>query len=221
MGAPKDLTGSRIGKLLLIERKRENNRTYYLCKCDCGNEKWIRADAFTKKNKTLSCGCLAKETRFKYNDLTGRKFGRLIALEPTEERDKWESIIWRCKCDCGNNKNVSAYLLNSGRVRSCGCLKKEHDLKQGNNIGNMFVEKYIKEETNINAINRNKPMAHNTSGNTGVKWDKSRNKWISEIHFKNKRYYLGRYKDKEEAIKVRKEAEEKFHKEFLKNYQKS
>ena len=33
----KDLTGNKIGKLLLTERKRENNRTYYYCKCDCGN----------------------------------------------------------------------------------------------------------------------------------------------------------------------------------------
>ncbi len=219
MSKAKDLTETRVGKLLLIERKRENNRTYYLCKCDCGNEKWIRADGLTKKNKTSSCGCLSEKTKFKAKDLRGKRFGRLIALEPTEERDKSsETVIWRCKCDCGNTKNISSYLLTSGRVRSCGCLQKEWSIKQGNNIGDMFVEKYIKDETNIKAISRIKPMSHNTSGYSGVKWDKEREKWIAEIRFKNKIYYLGRYKDKQEAIKVRKEAEEKLHKEFLKNY---
>ena len=54
----------------------------------------------------------------------GKRFGRLVALEPTEERDKSsETVIWRCKCDCGNTKNISSYLLTSGRVRSCGCLQ--------------------------------------------------------------------------------------------------
>lgn len=219
MSKAKDLTGTRVGKLLLVERKRENNRTYYLCKCDCGNEKWIRADGLTKKNKTSSCGCLAEKTKFKAKDLSGKRFGRLVALEPTEERDKSsETVIWRCKCDCGNTKNISSYLLTSGRVRSCGCLQKEWAKKQGNNIGDMFVKNYIKNETNIKAISRIKPMSHNTSGYSGVKWDKEREKWIAEIRFKNKIYYLGRYKDKQEAIKVRKEAEGKLHKEFLKNY---
>ena len=82
----------------------------------------------------------------------------------------------------------------------------------------MFVKNYIKDETNIKAISRIKPMAHNTSGHSGVKWDKEREKWIAEIRFKNKIYYLGRYEKKEDAIKAREEAEEKFHKEFLKNY---
>ena len=45
----KDLTGKKIGKLTLKERKRENNRTYYYCKCDCGNSLWIR-ELNNKKN---------------------------------------------------------------------------------------------------------------------------------------------------------------------------
>ena len=65
MGKAIDLTGTKIGMLSIIERKIENNRTYYFCKCDCGNEKWIRSDSLTKKNPTLSCGCLAEETQFK------------------------------------------------------------------------------------------------------------------------------------------------------------
>ena len=50
----------------------------------------------------------------------------------------------------------------------------------------------------------------NTSGVTGVTWDKLRNKWIAHIKGKN----LGRFNTKEEAIKVRKQAEIEYFGEF-------
>lgn len=66
MTKAKDYTGERFGKLIAIDRKRENGQTYYLCKCDCGNEKWIFAGSLTSK-KTSSCGCerirIAREER--------------------------------------------------------------------------------------------------------------------------------------------------------------
>ena len=35
------------------------------------------------------------------------------------------SIIWKCKCRCGNTTQVSAWNLCSGRIKSCGCLWRE------------------------------------------------------------------------------------------------
>lgn len=217
----KDLTGSRIGKLLLLERKRENNRTFYYCKCDCGNEKWIRADHISsKKHPTRSCGCLAKETLFKAKDIYGKRFGRLIAIKPTKERDKHTGcVIWECKCDCGNNNvKVSVGELNDGDVLSCGCLRKEYEVKHGKEIGSIHVKTRIIEDTNIQIIGTDKPTKANTSGYKGVLWDKERNKWKAEIIFKKKHYYLGRYDKKEDAVKARKEAEEKFFKPILEKY---
>lgn len=35
-----DLTGQKFNRLLVIEFfERKNNKTYWRCKCDCGNEK--------------------------------------------------------------------------------------------------------------------------------------------------------------------------------------
>lgn len=61
----------------------------------------------------------------KYKDLTGRKFGRLtvIGIEETNTRKTY----WLCRCDCGNFKKVRSDSLQSGSIRSCGCLKKEQD----------------------------------------------------------------------------------------------
>lgn len=57
-------------------------------------------------------------------DLTGRRFGRLVAIEPTGERVN-AKVVWRCKCDCGRETDVLTELLVHGKTRSCGCLQDE------------------------------------------------------------------------------------------------
>ena len=56
--------------------------------------------------------------------------------------------------------------------------------------------------------------SNNTSGYKGVSWNKRRNKWEVYINVNKKRIKLGYYDDLEEAIKVRKEAEIKYHGEY-------
>lgn len=58
-----DITGQRFGRLVVIDRskKRDKRRnTYWICKCDCGNEKVINKTYLLRKH-TRSCGCLRKE----------------------------------------------------------------------------------------------------------------------------------------------------------------
>ena len=55
-------------------------------------------------------------------DLTGRRFGKLTAVRPTEER-RYGSVVWDCKCDCGNTTLVQCNNLINGITKSCGCLK--------------------------------------------------------------------------------------------------
>ena len=57
-------------------------------------------------------------------DITGQRFGRLVALERLSEK-KSSSYLWRCKCDCGNEVNVTARDLRYGNTKSCGCLRNE------------------------------------------------------------------------------------------------
>lgn len=66
------------------------------------------------------------------------------------------------------------------------------------------LKEHIVEGTNLQVIARDTPISTNTSG---VQWDSSKNKWKAEIEFKGKRYYLGRFDLKEDAINARKEAE--------------
>lgn len=73
----------------------------------------------------------------KAKDLTNQKFGKLTALEPTEERDHRRSIIWKCRCDCGNIHYVSGFHLRQGKSQSCGCLTQSH--------GELKIETLLKE----------------------------------------------------------------------------
>ena len=50
----------------------------------------------------------------------------------------------------------------------------------------------------------------NTSGVKGVYYSKTRGKWIAQIMFRNKCYYLGGYDTIEDAARVRREAEKQF-----------
>lgn len=54
------------------------------------------------------------------NNLIGKKFGRLLV------EDYLGDSYWQCKCDCGNNTKVRTPSLNSGKTKSCGCLRGEN-----------------------------------------------------------------------------------------------
>ena len=52
-------------------------------------------------------------------DLTGQRFGRLVAVSKEDGRRL-------CRCDCGEVKRVVTGHLRDGLIRSCGCLSREN-----------------------------------------------------------------------------------------------
>ena len=136
-----DLTGRRFGSLTVMSRAERpegliSSGTYWLCRCDCGNEKIIMGKSL-QQGKTKSCGCHFQEI----NDITGQRFGKLtvIAQDKTCAK-KGDGTYWICSCDCGQIKSVRKGNLVSGNVKSCGCLSS---------IGEMEIEKIL-QENNIN-----------------------------------------------------------------------
>lgn len=77
--------------------------------------------------------------------MDGQKFARLTVVEPAGRNDGNE-ILWRCLCECGNQKNVTTYALKSGTVRSCGCIKREQlaarNYKHGGSVGGKLSPTY-------------------------------------------------------------------------------
>lgn len=52
-------------------------------------------------------------------DITGERFGNLIAERASSIRDKLGRIYWICKCDCGNEILVRGDNLRSGNTSRC------------------------------------------------------------------------------------------------------
>lgn len=156
--------GDRYGRWLVIgDGPKKNKNQYHLCQCDCGTIKQV-LDRSLKYGKSSSCGCYrkecAKEQITKYNkslalDLTGQRFGLLVALEPDYEKSKSDtSITWKCQCDCGNITYVTTNNLKGTRpTRSCGCLSMKRKSVGELNIANILKEnniEYIHEYKNLN-----------------------------------------------------------------------
>lgn len=58
-------------------------------------------------------------------DITGQRFGRLIALRPVGRTRPRQSVIWLCKCDCGLEAEAVTSDLTTGHITSCGCRRAE------------------------------------------------------------------------------------------------
>ena len=61
-------------------------------------------------------------------DLTNQRFGRLVVVEKAFVKN--QHTYWRCKCDCGKEKEVRGSLLRNGNTTSCGCYQKERASEQ-------------------------------------------------------------------------------------------
>jgi hypothetical protein len=61
-------------------------------------------------------------------DRAGHRYGRLVVIRQAESVIRpggYKHAKWLCKCDCGNERLVSACHLSTGHTRSCGCLARD------------------------------------------------------------------------------------------------
>lgn len=201
-----DISGEKYGRWTAIkEVEQRGNVRYYLCECKCGTKKEVSMTSL-RAGGTFSCGCAIKT---RPSDLTDKKFDRLTAISPTNERRN-KKVVWRCKCKCGNYVNVLSTYLTNGDTRSCGCLKKEQDNK---NLRDSYDNKYV-ENVNTSLL-KSKLRSDNKSGVKGVGYNVSNDQWEAYIGYGGRQIYLGSWADKRKAIAARKRAEEKYHKPFL------
>lgn len=227
----KDLTNQRFGRLTVIKQAEDyitpSGRpiSQWLCRCDCGNEIIVKGSSLTKSKKaTMSCGCLQKEIvsqrMKKYNtyDLTGE-----YGIGYTSKGEEF----WFDLEDYDLIKDYCWFIDDRGYVLT-------HDKNANNSTKGMhrllfpdssYVDhikhnKYDNRKSQLRPCtnqqnNMNKGLQkNNTSGITGVYWDKRLNKWIAQMLINKKHIHLGCFNELEDAIKARKEAEEKYFGQF-------
>lgn len=57
------------------------------------------------------------------NNMIGREFGRLKVVRQAESKNK--KLAWECLCSCGETVVKVGTDLRKGKIKSCGCLKRE------------------------------------------------------------------------------------------------
>lgn len=212
MGRPKkDLTGMTFNYLNVIN---DSGGKKVLCRCLlCGTEKEVNRDSLLRGH-SKSCGCLSRMISkknatdlAKRKDLTGKVFPGVQVLQKTDQKQGTQRI-YKCKClHCGKIFFVNGSSLTSGATTSCGCERIKLAIKN--------ITKDCVDGTKITTITSKKLRSDNSSGIRGVA--PCPKGWIAYIGFKGKRYVLYQGADKNEAIKRRREAEQKYFKPFLDN----
>lgn len=201
----KNYKGKRFGMLTVLNYAGKwDGLHHWQCRCDCGKETVVGQTAL-QSGHTTSCGC---QNRPPVEDITGQVFGRLTVLR--QEEWKNGTSFWRCRCECGKETVVRYAYLLSGHTKSCGCLQAEI----------VYANMKFVDGTSVTALEKagDRLIASNTSGHNGVYWSKTNSKWVAQITFKNKTYYLGSFTKIEDAVKERKKAEERIYGEFLEWY---
>jgi len=110
-----DLAGRQFGGWTVLARAEQKGSAKWLCRCRCGTQRVVAAKNLLA-GTSASCGCGAKE-RF-YSDISGQKFGMLLAVE------RLEGGKWKCICECGRECTAERGALLGGRKKSCGCMSR-------------------------------------------------------------------------------------------------
>jgi len=207
----------------------------YICKCDCGNTTLASKHGLISNNPK-SCGCIRKETVSKRSKKTNRieECGDYIKVFFFNKENTYTIInkndypiiknyCWRVlKTEYGNTFYACASLRSTYNYEHKNILMHRLllspideyvvDHKDGNGLNNR--RNNIRICTHLQTSMNRKKNTNNSSGIAGVFWSSTYNKWEVGITIGHKQRFLGRFTNKEDAIKARKEGEEKYRGEY-------
>jgi hypothetical protein len=203
----KNESGNRFHRLLVIELSKQvhsktSRAAFYLCKCDCGNEKIISINSL-RSGKTKSCGCLHIEAikNAKHSITHGKSY--------VSEYSIWSDMKKRCFNKKSTHFNhyggrgitvCEHWLVFENFYKDMGPRpSKKHSLDRVDNNGNYQPNNCrwaTKREQNLN-----KRHKIGISGLRGIRPANSRKNPFQAYYFVNgKSVYIGNFKTKEEAI---------------------
>lgn len=235
----KDLTGMTFGRLTVIKRVKDyispkgQRKTRWLCQCDCEKHTLIEVHAQSLiRGTTKSCGCLQKEAQYNSHhktniyDINNKNNCFLFASNTNnifyfdyEDYDKIKNMCWTedsrgylFSLTTGQRTTFHRFVMNMGKQQSP---TTPQSLLVDHIDGNIRNNK--KENLRIclpkeNSWNRK--ISQGKSGVIGVSYIQNMKKWLAFIEHEGKRFYLGYYTCKEEAIKARLKKEKELFGEF-------
>ena len=226
-----------FGDLTVLKELSERNKQgliKYLCQCKCGNQIEIEG-SYLKNRRTTHCGCKLKENQSKakrktnkyifydndnyvvgYTSNTNKEF--YIDLE---DYNKIKDYCWlehdgyihtRARFN-NKNKDIRLHRFIMGLTND----GSQHHIKVDHKNHNTFDnrKKNLRITTNQENCFNHRTHKNNTSGHSGISFRKDTNKWRVRLWINNGQCVnLGSFTEYDEALKVRKEAEEKYFGDF-------
>ena len=200
------------------------------CKCDCGNFKTVMQWSLDNGD-TTSCGCYNAEINAererkrlkKYNtyDLESKEYGIGYTQKgeefwfDKEDYQKIKDYCWHfnkngylCSVDANIKKYIKFHRLVMNAPEDLDVDHKNHPPRNELKFDNRKIN--LRIATNQENTFNHHISTSNKSGVTGVRWSKFHEKWQAYIGHNGKTIHLGYFIDFNEAVKVRKEAENKY-----------
>lgn len=213
-----DLTGQRLGKLTVLQRAKEASakRTYWLCKCDCGNETLVEGGNL-RSGHTKSCGHCEKYIAADANTTICLLGNGDTFIFDTEDLPVVQSHKWSIE-----NSGYVHSTVSGKHIRLHQQIMKAPD---GMVIDHINGDKKDNRKCNLRIASnmencRNRGLCtRNTTGFKGVSYDSRRKRYSASIMVNYKNKFLGYYDSPQEAALAYDKAASSYFGEFAKlNY---
>lgn len=149
----KKIVGEVFGDLTIIGENREQRALRAVCRCACGNEYLVQYSRLVNGGITCCRECKKKTSKISEcnrRDEKIRLYKEADALQPLNGDVFWNFTVvrpiddptegGRCRymflCRCGNCRVEKLNAVVSGRIKSCGCLKRNR-FSDGMNISDV------------------------------------------------------------------------------------
>lgn len=205
--------GERFGKLVVIEKDssyKSDKNVKWIVKCDCGCIKSLQGSQL-RSGSTQSCGCLLEEKRGKKRETHG--------MSNTKEYSTWAGVVNRTS---NATESTRKWYFDKGIGMSeewrcsfeqfyadLGPCPDGYSLDRIDPLGDYCKENCRWASLQLQSINKGL-YSNNSSGKTGVSFNKKNAKWLAYIYVGPERIHLGSFNTYESAVEARLKAEEKY-----------
>lgn len=235
MARGQNLLGKKFGRLTVVKQvekpeSRKKKGRYWLCECDCGSGKEVIVSTMDlNSGHTTSCGCILKEKAAKrlaeqnrrlagtgkknkmtqfyiekdyaygYTSNTDQKF--YIDLDDLEFAEKY---TWHANDNGYIMSRINGTLVRLHRVIMSCPDDMEVDHKNHNTYDN--------RKSNLRIVTRSQNNMNRDS--KGVHFVEKDNRYVAYIKINGERKHLGSFANENDAIKARKDAEDRYFGEY-------
>lgn len=103
-----------------------------------------------------------------FKDVTGYQYGRLAVIGFSRRHSR--KTFWHCQCECGIVLEVAASYLQSGKTRSCGCLRIEVSTQRATTHGMRHTPEYRSYIHAKDRCNRHNDPRYADYGGRGIEF---------------------------------------------------